>query len=174
MRTLGYDRCEVDAVGNAVGEMGAADAGRMVVLLGHIDTVYGNIPVRVEENETGPVLYGRAALMPKARWATFTSAVARLGSDWAHANDIRFVVVGAVEEEAATSRGARFIRDRFGRPERADARFLYHRRAERRHPHHPRLQRAAPAGDGGRPTMAHSAGPNPGVGTTAVDLWEQS
>ena len=173
MRTLGYDRCEVDAVGNAVGEMGAADAGRMVVLLGHIDTVYGNIPVRVEENETGPVLYGRGSVDAKGSLATFTSAVARLGSDWAHANDIRFVVVGAVEEEAATSRGARFIRDRFdglieptpdfciiGEPSGVT-------RITRGYKGRLLLEMEAAQ------PMEHSAGPNPGVGTTAVDLWNR-
>ena len=54
MRSLGYDRFEVDAAGNAVGELGPEDAARTVVLLGHIDTVYGDIPVRVEKREDGP------------------------------------------------------------------------------------------------------------------------
>ena len=113
MGSLGYDRYEVDAAGNAVGELGAKDAARTVVLLGHIDTVYGDIPVRVEKQEEGPVLYGRGSVDAKGPLATFATAAARLGSDWANRNDIRIVVVGAVEEEAATSKGARFIRDRF-------------------------------------------------------------
>ena len=173
MRTLGYDRCEVDAVGNAVGEMGAADAWRTVVLLGHIDTVYGNIPVRVEESETGPVLYGRGSVDAKGSLATFTSAVARLGSDWAHANDIRFVVVGAVEEEAATSKGARFIRDRFDGQSEATPDFCIIgepsgvTRITRGYKGRLLLEMKAAQ------PMAHSAGPNPGVGTTAVDLWNR-
>ena len=173
MRALGYDRCEVDAVGNAVGEMGAADAGRTVVLLGHIDTVYGNIPVRVEENETGPVLYGRGSVDAKGSLATFTSAVARLGSDWAHANDIRFVVVGAVEEEAATSKGARFIRDRFDGQGEPTPDFCIIgepsgvTRITRGYKGRLLLEMEAAQ------PMAHPAGPNPGVGTTAVDLWNR-
>ena len=55
MRAAGYDRAFVDDAGNAVGELGDAAASRTIVLLGHIDTVPGNIPVRIE----GDVLYGR-------------------------------------------------------------------------------------------------------------------
>ena len=47
MAAAGYDRAFVDEAGNAVGELGAPDAPRVIVLLGHIDTVPGNIPVRI-------------------------------------------------------------------------------------------------------------------------------
>ncbi len=171
MLSLGYDRCEVDAVGNAVGEIGAVDAARTVILLGHIDTVQGEIPVRVEEGGDGPVLHGRGSVDAKGPLATFACAAANLGPDWARQSDMRIVVVGAVEEEAATSKGARFIRDRFdgarapvpdfcviGEPSGVaritlgyKGRLLLEMRA------------AQP--------MAHSAGPNPGIATLAVDLW---
>ena len=171
MGSLGYDRYEVDAVGNAVGELGASDAGQTVVLLGHIDTVFGDIPVRIERGKDGPVLFGRGSVDAKGPLATFAAAAARLGSDWAHENDVRLIVVGAVEEEAATSKGARFIRDRFngrqeptpdfciiGEPSGATritlsymGRILLEMKADQ--------------------PMMHSAGPNPGVATTAVDLW---
>ena len=49
-------RASVDPAGNAVGEIG--DGPVHVVLLGHIDTVPGEIPVRVEEGE----LVGRGAV----------------------------------------------------------------------------------------------------------------
>ena len=113
MQTLGYERAFVDAAGNAVGELGPEDASTVVVLLGHIDTVPGNIPVRIEESADGPVLYGRGTVDAKGPLATFVAAVAKLGAGWAQNNRIRIVVVGAVEEEAASSKGARFIRDRF-------------------------------------------------------------
>ena len=51
MRAAGYDRAFVDNAGNAVGELGDASASRTIVLLGHIDTVPGNIPVRIEAAE---------------------------------------------------------------------------------------------------------------------------
>src|SRR3546814_5726214 len=44
MRALGYSRASVDEAGNAVGLMGEGE--RQVMLLGHIDTVPGEIPVR--------------------------------------------------------------------------------------------------------------------------------
>ena len=171
MRSLGYDRYEVDTAGNAVGELGAKDAARTVVLLGHIDTVYGDIPVRVEKQVDGPVLFGRGSVDAKGPLATFVTAAARLGSDWANRNDIRIVVVGAVEEEAATSKGARFIRDRFngsdeptpdfcviGEPSGTTRVTLFYK------------GRILLEMNAAQPMM-HSAGPNPGVATTAVDLW---
>lgn len=171
MGNLGYDRYEVDTVGNAVGEIGARNAARTIVLLGHIDTVYGDIPVRVEEKEAGPILYGRGSVDAKGPLATFAAAAARLGSEWAHRNDVRLVVVGAVEEEAATSKGARFIRDRFdglnepvpdycviGEPSGTTRITLSY------------MGRILLEMEAGQPMM-HSAGPNPGVATTAVDLW---
>lgn len=171
MRALGYDRCEVDAAGNAVGEIGPVDAASTMVLLGHIDTVFGDIPVRVEDETGGPVLYGRGAVDAKGPLATFTVSAARLGSKWAHHNNIRLVVVGAVEEEAATSKGARFIRDRFngrqepvpdfcviGEPSGTTRVTLFY------------MGRLLLEMTAGQPMM-HSAGPNPGIATTAVDLW---
>lgn len=171
MQTLGFDRSEVDAAGNVVGEMGAASAGRTIVLLGHIDTVYGDIPVRVERGEAGPILFGRGSVDAKGSLATFATAVARLGSDWARRNNTRLVVVGAVEEEAATSKGARFIRDRFdgceepvpdyciiGEPSGSTRLTLFYK------------GRILLDMEASQPMM-HSAGPNPGVAVNAVDLW---
>ena len=105
MRAIGYDKAFVDAAGNAVGifENPMPDAGetREVVLLGHIDTVPGMIPVRIEDG----LLYGRGSVDAKGPLATFTAGVALAGAQpgW------RIVVVGAVEEEASTSKGARFV-----------------------------------------------------------------
>ncbi len=171
MRSCGYERSEVDAAGNAVGEMGAANASRSIVLLGHIDTVHGDIPVRVEEATDGPVLYGRGSVDAKGSLATFTAAVARLGRDWAHRNDIRLVVVGAVEEEAATSKGARFIRDRFdGRKEPAPDYCIIGEPGGASRLTLGYKGRLLLEMEAARP-MTHSAGPDPGVATVAVDLW---
>ena len=35
MRAIGFERCEVDGAGNAVGEIGPIDAKKTVILLGH-------------------------------------------------------------------------------------------------------------------------------------------
>jgi len=105
MKSLGYDRAFIDNTGNAVGIMGQGP--KQVLLLGHIDTVPGEIEVRVENSGTdleAPILYGRGAVDAKGPLACFTDAVAQVGArqGW------QFVVIGAVEEER-NSEGARFV-----------------------------------------------------------------
>ncbi|NLG49286.1 MAG: [LysW]-lysine hydrolase [Chloroflexi bacterium] len=100
----------VDGVGNAVGHLG--DGPREIVLLGHIDTVPGYIPVRRE----GDLLYGRGTVDAKGPFATFIIAAARLlaarTASGAPSNT-RVTLIGAVEEEAATSAGAYYAAQRY-------------------------------------------------------------
>ena len=107
MNALGYTDAHVDEAGNAVGKMG--DGERLLVLLGHIDTVTGEVPVRREDGK----LYGRGTVDAKGPLAAFTLAVARVGAipGWTIA------VIGAVEEETATSKGARHVAATWPRPE---------------------------------------------------------
>src|SRR5690242_16973102 len=70
MAQLGF-HSYVDEAGNAVGEAGE---GSTVVLLGHIDTVPGEVPVRVEDGK----LYGRGTVDAKGPFVNFVAAVARL------------------------------------------------------------------------------------------------
>jgi len=102
MKSLNYDDAFIDEVGNAVGVMGKGS--KQVMLLGHIDTVPGEIPVHVEDG----ILYGRGSVDAKGPLACFVDAVAKVGvkDDW------QFVVIGAVEEER-DSDGARFIVDQY-------------------------------------------------------------
>lgn len=102
MQHLGFTNSFVDPVGNAVGIMGSGS--RQIVLLGHIDTVPGNLPVKVEAG----ILYGRGSVDAKGPLACFTDAVASLGgqADW------QVVVIGAVEEEG-DSIGARSILEQY-------------------------------------------------------------
>src|SRR5438034_3150495 len=88
-------RASVDDAGNAVGDIG--DGPRHVVLLGHIDTVPGEIAVRVEDGE----LIGRGAVDAKGPLAAFVAAATE------RIAGLRITVVGAVEEESPTSAGAR-------------------------------------------------------------------
>jgi [amino group carrier protein]-lysine/ornithine hydrolase len=171
MAAFGYERAFVDSAGNAVGELGPIDAARVVVMLGHIDTVPGNIPVRIKETAGGAVLYGRGSVDAKGPLATFVAAGARLGSAWAHEHQVRLVVVGAVEEEAATSKGARLIGSRFnGQAEPLPAACIIGE---------PSGWQRVTLGYKGRllveleasQPMAHTAGPDAGVATVAVDLW---
>ena len=145
MRAAGYDRAFVDEAGNAVGELGDPSASRTIVLLGHIDTVPGNIPVRIEAAADGDLLFGRGSVDAKGPLATFVAGAARFGSAAARGRGLRVVVVGAVEEEAATSKGARFIAARFDGTTRADPDRVHHRRAESLESRHARLQGPAAA-----------------------------
>jgi len=103
MQTLGYGRAFSDAAGNAVGILGAGE--RQMVLLGHIDTVPGEIPLRLEAGER---LYGRGAVDAKGPLAAFVDAAAQAGPQvgW------EIVVIGAVGEESE-SEGARFVASRY-------------------------------------------------------------
>ena len=89
----------VDDAQNAVGVKGSGD--REIILLGHIDTFPGEVPVRRE----GDLLYGRGSVDAKGPLCTFAAAAAKVSvpAGW------RITVVGAVEEESATSKGARHI-----------------------------------------------------------------
>ena len=99
----------VDEAGNFVASTHAeiTDQQQPVVLLGHMDTVPGNIPVRLEDG----ILYGRGAVDAKGPLAAFLCAAVRVARTGRATRPI--VVVGAVEEEAATSRGARAVIDRY-------------------------------------------------------------
>ncbi|MBL4850033.1 MAG: [LysW]-lysine hydrolase [Planctomycetes bacterium] len=99
MKALGYDSAEVDGAGNAVGHLGSGP--RRLVLLGHMDTVPGEVPIRRE----GDLLYGRGSVDAKGPLATFIAAASLAGA----APDWTITVVGVVEEEAASSKGARFV-----------------------------------------------------------------
>lgn len=147
----------VDAAGNAVGVRGAADALQTLLLLGHIDTVPGEIPVRIEDG----CLYGRGSVDAKGSLCAFAEATARaaIPSGW------QVMVVGAVNEEA-DSRGAYYVRQQaqptwciIGEPSGANRITLGykgHMRVNYRLTH----------------PLAHSARPGPGVGELGVRLWQ--
>lgn len=96
-------RAEMDGAGNAVGTRGTGE--KEIVLLGHIDTVPGDIPVRIEKNQDGKLeLWGRGSVDAKGPFCTFVAAVSLLPE---HVLEkAKFICVGAVEEEAPSSKGA--------------------------------------------------------------------
>ncbi|WP_430791101.1 M20/M25/M40 family metallo-hydrolase [Actinoplanes sp. G11-F43] len=106
MTDLGF-RAHIDGVGNVVGVI-ERGAGPTVMLLGHMDTVPGVLPVRPLDGR----LYGRGAVDAKGPLAAMICAAAG-------AVDFRgrLVVIGVVEEETPRSRGAMEIRDTFERPD---------------------------------------------------------
>lgn len=90
----------VDPVGNAVAVWGKGPLN--VTFLGHMDTVPGEIPVRVEDG----VLHGRGSVDAKGSLCAALVAATRLPVGvWER---LSFTFIGAVEEEAPSSRGARY------------------------------------------------------------------
>jgi predicted acetylornithine/succinylornithine family transaminase/N-acetyl-ornithine/N-acetyl-lysine deacetylase len=105
---------QVDEAGNLVAclslDVGEAEAlSEPVILLGHMDTVRGNISVHIEDGR----LYGRGAVDAKGPLAAFLCAAARLTRSGERDLQRPVLVIGAVEEEAATSRGARAVVGRY-------------------------------------------------------------
>lgn len=90
-------RAGIDEAGNAVGMLG--DGPMDIVLLGHMDTVPGLVPQRKE----GDLLYGRGTVDAKGPLCAFIAAASRAELP----AGVRLIVIGATEEECATSRGAR-------------------------------------------------------------------
>ena len=100
LRGMGF-AARRDEVGNVVAFWGSG--AREVLLLGHIDTVPGFIPMRRE----GKRLFGRGAVDAKGPLAAAITAVSRQPAGAA----CRFTIIGAVEEEGS-SRGARHLVNR--------------------------------------------------------------
>ena len=170
MAALGYDRAFIDEAGNAVGIVGGGP--RQLVMLGHMDTVGGDVPVRY----AGGALYGRgtvdakgplcAFILAAARWAERQTTAVRLScrpsSEW------QLVVIGATEEETTTSKGARYAATRYqpelciiGEPSGSDGitlgykgRLLVEARFEL--------------------PSRHTAVPGPGASEHAVQLWTRA
>jgi LysW-gamma-L-lysine carboxypeptidase len=100
-RSFGFETHQ-DSAGNVIGATGSGD--KEVILLGHMDTVGGFLPVR----QVNGHIYGRGAVDAKGSLATFIAATARVAS----AIKKRVVVIGVVEEETS-SRGARALLSHF-------------------------------------------------------------
>ena len=101
MQANGYDEAFIDEAGNAVGVIGAGE--RTIVLLGHIDTFGGHVPVRMD----GRTFYGRGSVDAKGSLCTFAAAALQAQRP----PDTRLVVIGAVQEEVSSSAGARHAAD---------------------------------------------------------------
>lgn len=157
MRALGY-RARPDGAGNAVGTIGSGP--REIMLLGHIDTVPGAPPVRVADG----ALYGRGTVDAKGPLATFVVAGARARLP----EGVRLTVIGAVEEEVMSSRGAHFLVDQreapdaviIGEPGGWEGIVLGYKGSlslTYRVTHH----------------VSHSAGPEPTAGELGVAFWNR-
>ncbi len=106
MTTLGL-AARLDQAGNVVGETGRGQ-GPHIMLLSHLDTVPGQLPVRSAAGR----LYGRGASDAKGPLAAMICAAAG-----AAGFPGRISVIGAVEEEVPSARGAVAVRDSYPRPD---------------------------------------------------------
>jgi LysW-gamma-L-lysine carboxypeptidase len=100
MERLGI-KAFVDEADNARGQVGHGPL--QVVLLGHIDTVPGVIPVRLIEGK----LFGRGAVDAKGPFVAMIFAAAGLSER--ALSRLTVHLVGATEEEVPSSKGARFV-----------------------------------------------------------------
>jgi LysW-gamma-L-lysine carboxypeptidase len=100
MTALGF-QAHLDKAGNAIGVVGDQEAELTIALLGHMDTVTGDVPVRLH----GDLLYGRGTVDAKGPLAAFVLAAARVAPKL---QNTCITVIGAVEEEAF-SKGARHL-----------------------------------------------------------------
>ncbi len=103
MRQRGFAAAP-DAAGNAVGTRG--EGRSEILLLGHIDTFPGTVPLRHDDDR----LSGRGTVDAKGPLCAFAvaGAAVTVPAGW------RVTIVGAVEEESWTSRGARHLVDTWG------------------------------------------------------------
>lgn len=95
------DRAWVDGAGNARAVGGSGP--RTLLFLGHLDTVPGAPPVRLHDG----VLHGRGSV--DAKGSAVAAAVALARAPRSVRDAWRLAWVGAVEEEVASSRGARHL-----------------------------------------------------------------
>lgn len=103
------DEALVDGAGNAVARLG--EGPRLVYLLGHIDTAPGALPVRLADGR----LYGRGAVDAKGAFCTAIAAASRLPA-WVRRR-LTLRLIGATEEEAPSSKGARYAVAHYPKPE---------------------------------------------------------
>lgn len=92
MRKMGFVTHR-DEAGNVIGTVGDPQGALEIILLGHMDTVPGFIPVRWKDGK----LYGRGSVDAKGPLAAFVLAAARVAS---RLRGARITVIGAVEEES--------------------------------------------------------------------------
>lgn len=96
-------RASIDAVGNIIASLG--EGPLCIALLGHIDTVPGEIAVRIEAGR----LFGRGAVDAKGALCAFVEAAELLEAQERAGK--QFLLLGCVEEEVPITRGALHVRE---------------------------------------------------------------
>lgn len=94
----------IDDAGNLSVQLPARPGAPTLALVGHIDTVSGAPPVHFD----GTSLWGRGAVDAKGPFAAFIAAATRFRAS-PLAEELAITIIGCVEEEAPSSRGARHL-----------------------------------------------------------------
>jgi len=99
MRKMGFD-VGIDAIGNVIGVVGEGEP--VIFLCGHMDTVAGHLPLRIDEGK----IFARGAVDAKGPLAAMIMAAVAASKELGFKGKI---LVAAVVEEEATSRGVKHL-----------------------------------------------------------------
>ena len=99
MKKMGFEVGK-DAIGNVIGVVGEGEP--VILLCGHMDTVAGHLPLRIEEGK----IYARGAVDAKGPLAAMIMAALAASTETGFKGKI---LVAAVVEEEATSRGVKHL-----------------------------------------------------------------
>ena len=99
MKQMGFE-VGIDSIGNVIGVVG--EGNPVILLCGHMDTVAGHVPLRVEEGK----IFARGAVDAKGPLAAMVMAALIASKDTAFKGKI---LIASVVEEEATSRGVRHL-----------------------------------------------------------------
>ena len=99
MKKMGFEVGK-DAIGNVIGVVGEGEP--VILLCGHMDTVAGHMPLRVEEGK----IYARGAVDAKGPLAAMVMAAIAASKEPSFKGKI---LIASVVEEEATSRGVRHL-----------------------------------------------------------------
>ncbi len=99
MRKLGFE-VGVDGIGNVIGVVGEGEP--TIFLCGHMDTVSGHLPLRIEEGK----IYARGAVDAKGPLAAMVVAASEAVKEPTFRGKI---LIASVVEEEATSRGVKHL-----------------------------------------------------------------
>lgn len=95
LRDLGFDSVSTDGVRNVVGKI-SKNNGKRLMLCGHMDTVPGKIPVKVEDNK----IYGRGAVDAKSALVAMMIAASNI-KELLDSGEILFAAVTREEADGA-------------------------------------------------------------------------
>jgi LysW-gamma-L-lysine carboxypeptidase len=99
MKKMGFEVGK-DGIGNVIGVVGEGEP--VILLCGHMDTVAGHLPLRIEEGK----IYARGAVDAKGPLAAMVMAAAAAAKEPGFKGKI---LVASVVEEEATSRGVKHL-----------------------------------------------------------------